>query len=261
MVSNKATINEVDFCGQVASAVNSIVNQNPNIFPFREARIEGYGTGASRRKRKDLRFFNNNGKLVLCGEVKLPGTPEGRTPYDAKLCQDAEAKASNAGIQYFFTWNVNTFVLWDRSLWDRPLLDRRVWQRQLARNLAGPEDVAREDNLTFIKTHFLPDLLRDLADILTGRRREWLPPDDIFIRSLESHLDWPIQLASAYILEHSKNKSFDLRVQGWMSDQDWTFVRTPHEEWCKVVDNMAKTLAYVWANRLIFYKALRPPIP
>jgi methylase of polypeptide subunit release factors len=261
MISNKTTINEVDFCGQVASTVNSIVNQNPNIFPFREARIEGYGTGASRRKRKDLRFYNNNGKLVICGEVKLPGTPEGRTPYDEKLCQDAEAKASDAGIQYFFTWNVNTFVLWDRSLWDRPLLDRRVWQRQLARNLAGPEDVAREDNLTFIKTHFLPDLLRDLADILTGRRREWLPPDDIFIRSLESHLDWPVQLASAYILEHSKNKSFDLRVQQWMSDQDWTFVRTPHEEWCKVVDNMAKTLAYVWANRLIFYKALRARFP
>ena len=43
----------------------------------------------------------------------------------------------------------------------------------------------------------------------------------------------------------------------WMTDQDWTFVRTPHEEWARAVDNMAKTLAYVWANRLIFYKALR----
>jgi hypothetical protein len=87
-------------------------------------------------------------------------------------------------------------------------------------------------------------------------------PDDIFIRSLESHLDWPVQLTSAYLLEHStKSKPFDLRVQRWMADQDWTFVRTPHEQWAKAVDNMAKTLAYVWANRLIFHKALRSRFP
>jgi hypothetical protein len=41
-----------------------------------------------------------------------------------------------------------------------------------------------------------------------------------------------------------------------MVDQDWIFVRSPREEWAKAVDNMAKTLAYIWANRLIFYKAL-----
>ena len=35
----------------------------------------------------------------------------------------------------------------------------------------------------------------------------------------------------------------------------------PDEEWAKAVDNMAKTLAYVWANRLIFYKALRARFP
>ena len=262
MSAAKQTIHEVDFCSQIASAVNSLIGQNPGVYPFREARVEGFGTGSGRRKRKDLRFYGQGDKLVLCGEVKLPGTPEGRSPYDATLSADAEAKASNAGIKHFFTWNVNTFVLWDRSLWDRPLLDRRIWERRLGRTLAGPEDVAREDNLAFIKTHFLPDLLRDLADIISGRRRQWLPPDDIFIRSLESHLDWPVQLTAAYLLEHcNESKSFDLRVQRWMTDQDWTFVRTPHEEWAKAVDNMAKTLAYVWANRLIFYKALRSRFP
>jgi methylase of polypeptide subunit release factors len=260
--STKAAIHEVDFCSLVASAANLLISQNPGAYPFREARVEGYGIGAGLRKRKDLRFFGRGDKLILCGEVKLPGTPEGRSPYDGKLCADAEAKANNAGIQYFFTWNVNTFALWDRSQWEKPLLDRRVWERRLGRTLASAEDVAREENLSFIKTHFLPDLLCDLADIITGRRRVWLPPDDIFIRSLESHLEWPVQLTSAYILEHSnKSKPFDLRVQRWMTDQDRTFVRTPHEEWCKAMDNMAKTLAYVWANRLIFYKALRSRFP
>ncbi len=257
-----ATIHEVDFCSQIAAAVDQLVAQNPSRYPFHTARIEGFGTGRGRRKRKDLRFLDLHGRLVLCGEVKLPGTLEGRSPYDAKLCQDAEAKANEAAVQYFFTWNVNIFVLWDRSLWDKPLHERRVWEKRLQRTLASPQEVAQEDNREFIKTHFLPDLLNDLADIITGRRRDWLPPDDLFIRSLESHLDWPVQLLRTYILQHSSaHKPFDQRAQEWMTKQDWTFVRTPQEEWAKAAGNMAKTLAYVWANRLIFYKALRARFP
>jgi len=260
VASHKSVIHEVDFCAQVASTVNILVSQNPSAYsPFHEARVEGFGTDAGRRKRKDLRFYDCDGKLILCGEVKLPGTREGHSPYDATFCEDAEAKASNAGMRYFFTWNVNQFVLWDRSLWDRPLLDRRVWDRRLTRTLSSPEDVAREENLDYIKRFFLPDFLHALADMVAGRREdEWLPPDDIFIHSLEGHLNWPVLLTSAYILEQTgKSKPFDQRIQRWMEDQEWTFVRTPQEEWIKAVDNMAKTLAYVWANRLIFYKALR----
>jgi len=262
MPVGEPTIHEVDFCSQIVSEANVLIRQNPTAYPFSEARVEGYGVGGGRRKRKDLRFFGVNGKLLLCGEVKLPGTPEGRSAFDDKLCQDAAAKASNAGVRYFFTWNVNEFAIFDRKLWEQPLHERRVRVWRLGRNLANPAAVAREDNLNFIKTHFLPDLLRDLADVLSGRRAEWLPPDDLFIRSLESHLEWPVQLCSAYILqEANKNKRFGLHVERWMTDQDWTFVRTPHEEWAKAVENMAKTLAHVWANRLIFYKALRARFP
>ena len=263
VTSPRPSINEVDFCAQVASSVNVLVDQNPTAFlPFHEARIEGYGTGAGRRKRKDLRFRDLNGKLVLCGEVKLPGPPDGRSPYDDGLREDAYLKASREGIPFYFTWNVNIFVLWDRSLWDRPLLEQRVWERRLARTLASPEDVAHEDNLNFIKTHFLPDLLRGLADIITGRRREWLPPDDIFIHSLESRLDWAVQLAGRYILQRThQDRALGQRVQHWMREQNRRFLRKPDEEWIKAVDNMAKTLAYVWANRLIFYKALRARFP
>jgi methylase of polypeptide subunit release factors len=263
VASTKPSIHEVDFCSQIAGAVNHLVGQNPAIYPFNEARVEGFGTGAGRRKRKDLRFFDHHGNLVLCGEVKLPGTPEGQSAVNQKVMADAAAKADDAGVQYFFTWNVNEFALWDRGLWDRPWYERRVCLWRLPRFLAGPEDVAREDNLNFIKTHFLPDLLRDVADIISGRRRNWAtPPDDLFIRLLEGRLDWVALQVSPYIVEQAnKSKPFDLRVQRWMSDQDRTFVRTPHEEWVKAVDNMAKTLAYVWANRLIFYKALRARFP
>jgi len=43
--------------------------------------------------RKDLRFYDCYAKLVLCGEVKLPGTLEGRSAFAEKLIQDALAKA------------------------------------------------------------------------------------------------------------------------------------------------------------------------
>lgn len=252
------SIHEVDFCGQVATAVAAMHAQDPT-FPFAEARLEGFGTGAAKRKRKDLRFFEPGGKLALCGEVKLPGTAEGRSPYDDGVYQDAAQKADNAAVRFFFTWNVNVFVLWDRSQWDKPILERRVREWKLGLTLAGPEDVARPENLDFIRTRFLPDLLRDLADIYTGRRRDWsMPADDIFIRSLESHLDWPVQLATAYLIDRTdRNKTFDAKVQQWLADQDWGFVRNDADQWRAAMGNMAKTLAYVWANRLIFYKALR----
>ena len=127
-------INEVDFCSLVASEVNSLIRQNPDLSPLHEVRIERYGTGAGRRKRKDLGFYGRSGKLLLCGEVKLPGTPEGHSPYADKLCSDAAAKASDEGIRFFFTWNVNEFVLWDHSLLERPLLERRVAAWPLGRH-------------------------------------------------------------------------------------------------------------------------------
>ena len=263
MTAAKSKIHEVDFCAQMAGSVNELVRQNPSIYPFSDARVEGFGTGASKGKRKDLRFVDGDGRLVLCGEVKLPGTPAGRSAVDHTLVTNAALKADDGGVQYFFTWNVNEFALWDRSLWDRPWFERRVRLWRLARNLANSEDVGQEENLNFIKTHFLPGLLRDLAGIISGQRSDWwMPPDDLFIRSLESHLDWPIQLVQAHVLERAgADKAFDLQVQQWMVEQDWTFVRSQRGEWVKAVQNMVKTLAYVWSNRLIFYQALRARFP
>ncbi len=196
----------------------------------------------------------------MTGEVKLPPN---YSPYDSEVVADAFRKADEANVQYFFTWNVNIFVLWDRSQWQKPLLERRVKEWRLARNLSSPEEVARPENLEFIVTKFLPDLLRDVSDIITGKRRDWeMPPDDIFLRSLESHLEWPVKLARHYLIAKSdSDKAFDARLQAWLSSQDWPFVRGNPDEWSTVLHNAASTTAYVWANRFIFYKALRARFP
>ncbi len=251
-----SSLHETDFCAQIASFANGFFDSHPD-HPFGNARIEGFGAGGARRKRKDLRFYDRSGHLAMCGEVKLPGSHEGRSPYAEKLLHDAHQKADNAGVKYFFTWNVNTFVLWDRSKWDVPLLDRRVREWQLGLNVSTSEEATHV--FEHIQSKFLPTLLSDIADILTGRRRDWgMPPDDIFIRSLESHLDWPIQITSNWLIEQSnQSRSFDQQIQEWMAGQDWTFVRKDARLWRMALHRAASSLAYVLANRLIFYKALR----
>jgi methylase of polypeptide subunit release factors len=250
-------IHEADFCAQVASYSNIIFSSHPE-YPFESARIEGFGTGSQKAKRKDLRLYDRSERLILCGEVKLPGTPEGRSPYADDLVRDAHQKADDANVQYFFTWNVNLFVLWDRKKWDVPLLERRVREWRLGQELATPEDAGRPDVLNAIERHFLPSLLADLAEICTGRKTDWaMPPDDIFIRSMESHLDWPIALTRSWMLQQAdKSKAFDSKLQEWMAGQDWTFIRNDPQEWYAAIHRAASSLGYLLMNRIIFYKAL-----
>ena len=119
--------------------------------------------------------------------MKLPGNT---SAFDSTVVKAAHEKAEHAAVQYFFTWDVNTFVLWDRSLWDKPLLERRLKVWQLRLDLTSAVEVARPETLEHIEKRFLPDLLRDLGDIVSGHSRDWsLPPDEVFLRSLESHLD------------------------------------------------------------------------
>lgn len=254
------TLNEVDFCARVASDANAIFARGDASCPFVEARIEGLGSTRSDRARKDLRFYGPDSRLLLTGEVKLPG---GVGAFDAALVKDAGEKAEDAGVKFFFTWDVNTFVLWDRSLWQVPLLERRVRVWQLRRELTTTRELARPETLDFITTRFLPDLIRDLSDIVSGRRRDWsLPPDEVFLRSLESHLDWPIGLLREYLHAGAESdRGFDARLQEWMVSQDRVFLRHRPDEWREAVDNAARTLAYVWTNRFIFYKALRTRFP
>lgn len=258
-VTASETINEADFCAKVCVDVQPIFAQLARC-PFVEARVEGMGSTSGKTKRKDLRFYDSRNKVLLTGEVKLPG---GVSAFDSDLVQDAQDKADHAGVQYFFTWDVNTFVLWDRYRQDRPLLDRRIKVWHLRLNLTSAQQVARPETLEFIKRKFLPDLIAEISDIVTGIKQDWaLPPDEIFLRSLESHLDWPVTLLRQFLQENSdSDKHIDAELQSWMTSEGRPFLRSDPAAWRDAVDNAARTLAYVWTNRLIFYKALRARFP
>jgi len=256
MTSQDLRTHEVTFCSRVAKWSEAVFTAGRDI-PFQRVEIEE--AKGIRRKRSDLRVYDRQNNLILAGEVKLPGTPAGRNPYDYGLVEDAFRKADNAGARYFFTWNVNCLVLFDRSLWHRPLFERRVREWDLGLNLETPDAVSRPEVETAIQK-FLAEFYTELAAIATGQKLDWgMPPDEYFIRAFERHIAWPVKLTAEFLLrEASRDKGFDVRLQEWMArEQSWLVSRNDPDAWRNLVDRAARTLAYVFSNRLIFYESIR----
>ncbi|MGO8699336.1 MAG: class I SAM-dependent DNA methyltransferase [Limisphaerales bacterium] len=247
---------EVTFCSRVAGWANELFHQRPE-WPFRRAEIEESKT--INRKRSDLRIYGEAAKLLLAGEVKMPGTEQGRSPYHPNLISDASSKADNAGAEFFFTWNVNQFVLFDRKKWHLPIFERRVKDYLLGLNLEKPEDVDRAEVETRIKG-FLAEFFGEFAAIVSGQQPEWgMRLDEWFIRAFESHIAWPVKLTAEFLFARaSADKTFDHKLQDWLGmEQSWQFTRNDPAQWRETLDRAARTLCYVFANRLIFYESVR----
>lgn len=264
IMSSMSTIreHEVAFCGDVKSWADALFAQHPE-WPFDRAAIEQYSAGS--RKRHDLRIYRRGSQSpVISGEVKMPGTPEGQSPYAADLMQDAYQKADSIQCPFFFTWNINTLALFDRSRYNVPMMERRVRDWELGIRLTNPSDCRRPDVQAEIRDRFLPRLFADLAAIVEGAAGEWgIKPDILFLRSLETHLDWPVYATRDYLIETCRqDKSFAALFQSWMADEmNWTFDPGNERDWGAAIERAARTLCYVFSNRAIFYEALRARFP
>ena len=244
---------EVTFCSRVAGWANALFARHPE-WPFRRAEIEE--SKAIHRKRSDLCFYGDAKKLILSGETKMPGTRDGRSPHNPALVEDSATKADNAGAEFFFTWNVNEFVLYDRKKWNLPLPERRVQDYLLGLDLEKPSDVDRPQVEERIQA-WLEEFFGGLAKIISGQQPEWgMRLDEWFIRAFESHISWAVELTSRFLShQSSSDKSFRAKLQEWMvNEQNWI---VSSEEWESLVDRAARTLCYVFANRLIFYESCR----
>src|SRR6266849_9630735 len=134
---------EVNFCSEVSKWADSWF-QTHRTLPFGSSEIEEFAKGTA--KRSDLRIYerkdSGRGKLLVSGEVKLPGTPLGRSAFDPALMQDAFDKATRENCRYFFTWNVEEWALFDRSVWDAPTMhERLVGHWRLGLRLNSPSDI------------------------------------------------------------------------------------------------------------------------
>ncbi len=255
---------EVAFCADVSKWSDKLF-ENDTSLPFGSSDIESFGRGT--QKRQDFRVYERKdegkGKLVLCGEVKLPGTAQGRSPFDLGLMQDAFSKANNENCRYFFTWNVEHLALFDRKLWDAETMHERcVGQWKLGLELNHPTDVTRAEVIRKIKEEFLPNFFSDFADIWLERPREVAqPPQEFYITVLETHLSGPMgpvrELRDYLSLQSEKSKPFDSRLREWMTgEQQWNFDRNDPVCWREVIDRAARSMVYVLSNRILFYQAV-----
>jgi len=245
---------EVTFCSRVSKWAENLFSQNPS-WNFVRAEIEE----SVKRQRSDLRIYGPKNRLVLAGEVKLPGTAEGRNAYSSDLISDAFQKAANLGAEFFFTWNVNKLVLFDSKKWDVPIMERRLNDWDLGLDLDKPEDVSRPEVEKRIQ-ELLATFFAQFHEIAEGIKTDWAkPPDQYFISAFESHIGWPVKLTRDFLTEKAAtNKTFNSRLQEWMSnDQGWQVLRNDPDLWRTLMDRAARTLCYVFSNRLLFYESVR----
>lgn len=258
MAKSDSRMHEVTFCARVKTWSEEIFKGQKDSYLSRVDVEESKGIG---KKRSDLRIYRRKSDSVplVAGEVKMPGTIEGMNPYSSELLADAEQKASGSGARFFFAWNVNKLVLFDRKLWDRPFIERRVEEFNLDVEVQRPEDVERPEVEAAVKA-LLTRFYVEIEAIAEDRRPDWgMAPDVLFIRAFESHIAWPVKLTSEYLFTRAASlKSFDAMLQEWMvQTQGWQVTRNDEVLWRELIDRAARVLCYVFANRLIFYESVR----
>lgn len=255
---------EVQFCSEVSKWADRLFESRPDL-PFGSSDIESFGRGS--HKRQDFRVYERKekgrGRLALCGEVKLPGSPQGRSPFDPALMKDAFDKATAENCRYFFTWNVEELVVFDRSLWDaESMYERHVGRWPLGFELNRPADVTRPEVIAAIRDKFLPTFFTDFGEIWLERKKDLRPlPADFWVAVVESYLTGPMgpvrELRDYLALESDQSKTFDARLREWAIEQQWNFDRNDPQSWRETIDRAARSMTYVLSNRILFYQAVR----
>jgi len=256
---------ETAFCAEVSKWSDKIFETNASL-PFGSSEIESFGRGS--QKRQDFRIYERKpggrGRLAVCGEVKLPGTQQGRSPFDMALMQDAFNKATAEACQYFFTWNVEHLALFDRARWDAVSMHERcVGEWKLGLELNKPQDVTRPEVRAKLQDEFLPRFFADFAELWLGRKKDFaLAPSDFYVAVLESHLTGPMgpvrEMRDYLASQSSRNRAFRARLWDWMArEQQWNVNPDDVKSWREAIDRAARSMAYVLSNRILFYQAVR----
>ena len=243
---------EWEYTADVAGWINQILSKNPRL-PFSEAKCERRTVGS--QKRRDITLLDKNKVVALTGEVKLPYKPDGGSPYNEAVVQDARKKAKRAKAEYFFTWNVNECVLWETFPLKTERQDR-IYKSWKVTNIAREEYLMHPMTVKEVK-QWLPVFLEDFENILRGKIQIGLQsPDEKFIEALESALQMPINLTLEKLVEQYENKRFKSKLDKWMrEDQGWLISDDP----AGVKDNLeraSKFACYALVNKLVFYEAM-----
>jgi hypothetical protein len=191
--------NEWNFSSNAAEAITRILAL-PDFAESPLGRAEAELSELRGAHRLDLVVFGRPSPHdpVITGELKVPWSQEGRTPYNSTVVNDAHTKASNCGAWYFITWNIRRVVVWKTDDPGVALPDRVVYDDELVPTeipIASQADLDSpqvKDNLAV----GIDRLIRYLDSLLSGPPiPSFLPLDRLFIARLEAALDFPIHSA------------------------------------------------------------------
>jgi hypothetical protein len=244
-------INNRELTADVARWLNEIIGKDRTL-PFSRAR-SGQRPETS-PERGGLTLLGGVGQVLVTGEIRLPCQKDGTSPYSAAVVNDARAKALRASSRFFFTWNVNEFVLWETipaGTWK----DQNYKSWDVAR-VRRESDLERPAEIDALKK-WLAVFLDDLTNILQGTDfigKKSL--DEKFIDSVQSALKMPVlttldELESRYGKARSKSE-----LDAWMrSDRGWII----HDDPEGIRDNLeraARFACYGLLIKLVFHEAL-----
>jgi hypothetical protein len=254
-----ARTNEWSYTADVKEWINEIIQKDPALGTvFGGAKVESPSRGT--RKRRDLTLLNKAGVPVLTGEVKFPYSPDGCSPYADRLVQDAQKKALKAGADFFFTWNINRFVLWRTTDSGKSLQELAVKEYRIV-SVRNEEDLLHPLTTRKVREEFLPVFLRYVARLLTGEEPiHYQPLDERFVARLEAALDAPISITLSEITQRyldPKQKAFRKELDAWMRDAQGWVLSDAEPILRDNLERAAKFTCYVLVNKLVFYEALR----
>lgn len=245
-------MNEWEFTGEVVSWINEYLKEHTAL-PFSRAKTEQKGQGSL--KRRDLTLLDKNVKVVLTGEIKLPYAKDGNTPHNDSVVSNARSKAQRAGSRFFFTWNVNEFVLWETTP------EKVTWQNQNYKSWQVTT-VHKESHLDIAPTRqaiqsWLGKFLEEFTEIIRGTAPIGIKQlDEKFIDMLESSLRMPSLLNLEELLSLYNNSSFKSELDKWMrEEQGWTIL----DDQQGITDNLeraSKFSCYSLVNKLVFHDTL-----
>ena len=252
------TVNELTFTANAAKWMEEIIKGNPSL-PFSTVEIENKSLKSA--KRNDFVIHGKNGKPLITGEAKMPDKLNGGSPLNETVIIDAQNKANDLGVEYFFTWNVNHLVLWETFQKGVPITERRIGFFDVMGDtpIRKSEQIASFTSEKKIK-EFLAVFLQRCSEVLAGEVRLPVPPpDETFLRIWELALERPVDRtynAIAYRFDETPlfKRDFQrwvVQAQGWQySEKDGALLQENQR-------NAAKVSCYVLAIKVIFYKALR----
>ncbi len=246
------TYTEWEFTADVASWINELLQARPAL-PFSRAKCEKRVAGS--QKRNDLTLLDEDGRIALTGEVKLPYRPDGGSPYNSTVIRDARSKAIRNGVRFFFTWNVNEFALWETEPTGPAWKDRsyRSWK---VTDVHRPEQLVSPPAQHAIQA-WLQTLLDEFAAILRGT--DFIAakaPDEQFIELLESSLETPIRRTYEELLERYEDEAARSLLDEWMRDELGFIITDDQAGIEDNLDRAARFACYNLINKLVFYDAL-----